>query len=44
MKKALRMGRDCKALERVVTDEAPVGDPEVIGTPDAPIWNHLAEL
>lgn len=34
----------CKESKRVVTGEIPTGDPKDIGTPDAPIWNHVADL
>lgn len=34
----------CAEGVRVVTDETPLGDSKVIGTPDAPIWNHVAQL
>lgn len=44
--KKLKSGLQPLCVEgvRVVTEETPLGDPKEIGTPDAPIWNHVAQL
>lgn len=34
----------CNESKRIVTGEIPTGDIKDIGTPDAPIWNHVAQL